>query len=165
LYVNRSRYRRTRLRRRGSLTPLQAGSALAAGLALAWYAHHAATPPGPHAAAVTDAAAASAVSGKGILGCAQLEALWKEAGGSPSAAFFAAEIARAESGGDPGATDDDGNGTVDRGLWQINSTWGSASTYDVLGNARSAVSISRDGADWSPWVTYQRGMEDGQCSP
>lgn len=44
MYVHRSRYRRTRLRRPGSLTPLQIGTALAAGAAIAWYAH--ATAPG-----------------------------------------------------------------------------------------------------------------------
>jgi Lysozyme like domain len=162
LHVHRSRYRRSRLGRHGSLTPPQIGAALAAGLALAWYAH-ATTAPGSHAHATTASAAAVAVSGSGALSCAQLEQLWEEAGGPSSAAFLAAEVARAESGGHPGATDDDGNGTVDRGLWQINSNWGSESTYSRLGNARAAVAISHGGANWTPWVTYQRGLEDGQC--
>ena len=35
---------------------------------------------------------------------------------------MAAEIATAESGGQQYATDADGNGTVDRGYWQINSS-------------------------------------------
>jgi hypothetical protein len=96
------------------------------------------------------------------LGCSQLETLWEEAGGSPSAAFMAAEIARAESGGQKNATNYNTNGTVDRGLWQINSIW-PASTFDPMGNARAAVSISQDGTNWNPWVTFQRGMEDGQC--
>ena len=160
MHVHRSRYRQARLRRHGSLTPPQIAAALAAGLALAWYAH-ATTAPGRHAAA---ADAAVAVSGSGgVLDCAQLEQLWEEAGGPSSAAFLAAEVARAESGGNPDSTDDDGNGTVDRGLWQINSIWGSESTYSGLGNARAAVAISDGGTNWTPWVTYQRGLEDGQC--
>jgi hypothetical protein len=59
LYVNRSRYRRTRLRRRGSLTPVQKAAAIAAGLAVAWYAHTA-----------TGVAVTTAVSGAG--GAAQM---------------------------------------------------------------------------------------------
>jgi cell wall-associated NlpC family hydrolase len=44
LSVYRSRARRGRPRRLGALTPAEAVAALAAGLALAWYAHHAAAP-------------------------------------------------------------------------------------------------------------------------
>jgi hypothetical protein len=167
LYVHRSRYRRTRLRRHGRLTPAQAGTALAAGLALAWYAHATAAPHGTAAATATATAAAAtatATAGNGELGCQQLEALWEQAGGPVSAASLAAEVARAESGGRPGAANHNTNGTVDRGLWQINSIWGAESTYNALANAKAAVSISRDGTNWSPWVTYQHGLEAGQCS-
>lgn len=55
--VHRSRYRRARLRRRGTLTPAQIGTAVAAGLALAWYAHAAAAPG--TGAAVTAAASSA----------------------------------------------------------------------------------------------------------
>jgi resuscitation-promoting factor RpfB len=58
LHIHRSRYRRARPRRQGSLTPLQAGSALTAGLALAWYAHTSAPPHGEPAAVTAMAAAA-----------------------------------------------------------------------------------------------------------
>jgi len=88
---------------------------------------------------------------------AQLEGLWIQAGGNPQAAPTAAAIAMAESGGNSQATDNDSNGSVDRGLWQINSVHGAQSTYDVMGNARAAVSISNNGANWSPWVTYTNG--------
>ena len=84
------------------------------------------------------------------MSCSGLEALWESAGGSPGAAFMAAEIARAESGGRQYATDDDGNGTVDRGYWQVNSINGAGSTYDPAGNARAAVQISGDGTNWMP---------------
>lgn len=54
--VHRSRYRRTRLRRRGSLTPMQTAAAIAAGLAVAWYAHSAHS-GASHGATAVDAAA------------------------------------------------------------------------------------------------------------
>jgi hypothetical protein len=88
---------------------------------------------------------------------AQLEYIWQTAGGSAPAAPIAAAVAMAESGGNSGATDCDSNGTIDRGLWQINSVHGSMSTYDVMGNARAAVSISNNGSNWSAWSTYNNG--------
>lgn len=88
---------------------------------------------------------------------AQLQGLWLQAGGTPGAAPIAAAIAMAESGGNSTATDNDSNGTVDRGLWQINSVHGAQSTYDVMGNARAAVSISNNGNNWTPWTTYNSG--------
>jgi Lysozyme like domain len=135
-------------------------SAVAAGLVLAFaVAHtHASTAAGGGAAGVPAAAVSS-----GTLDCRQLEALWESAGGSPSAAFMAAEIATAESSGQQYATDDDGNGTTDEGYWQINTSHGSLATYAAYGNARAAVLISDDGTDWSPWVTYQTGAYAGQC--
>jgi hypothetical protein len=87
----------------------------------------------------------------------QLRALWISNGGDNTAAPMAAAIALAESGGDPNATDYDNNGSVDRGLWQINSIHGSLSTFNPNGNAKAAISISGNGHDWSPWVTYQTG--------
>lgn len=98
----------------------------------------------------------------GQYSCSSLESLWEQAGGSPGTAFMAAEIAMAESGGNPNATHDDG-GSQDEGLWQINTTNGALSTYSPLGSAQSAVQLSSDGSDWSSWVTYQQGMENGQC--
>ena len=67
----------------------------------------------------------------------------------------------AESSGRQYATDDDGNGTVDEGYWQVNSIHGT--TYDPLGNAEDAVRVSDDGTNWKPWVTYDHGAEIGQC--
>jgi len=106
--------------------------------------------------------AASSVT-SGALSCRGLESLWESAGGSPAAAFTAAEIARAESGGRQYASLYNTNGTTDRGYWQINSVHGSLSTFDAAGNARAAVRISHDGRDWSPWVTYQTGAYAGRC--
>jgi hypothetical protein len=88
---------------------------------------------------------------------AQIEGIWVQAGGPVGVAPIAAAIAMAESGGNTTATDNDSNGTVDRGLWQINSVHGGQSTYDVMGNARAAVAISNNGTNWSPWTTYTSG--------
>lgn len=99
----------------------------------------------------------------GTLDCAGLERLWESAGGSPRAAFLAAEIAMAESGGRQYASLYNTNGTTDRGYWQINSVHGALSTFDARGNARSAVVISGNGTDWTPWVTYDRGLQAGRC--
>ena len=95
----------------------------------------------------------------GTLGCTGLEALWREAGGSPAAEVTAASIAMAESGGNQFAT-----GTVgERGYWQINPVNGALSTYDALGNAHAAVVMSGDGANWAPWTTFTSGAYAGRC--
>jgi Lysozyme like domain len=88
---------------------------------------------------------------------AQLESIWINNGGSKTVAPIAAAIAMAESGGDSEATDNDSNGTTDRGLWQINSLWGGLSSYDVDTNAKAAIKISNNGGDWNPWTTFTSG--------
>lgn len=114
--------------------------------------------------ALADTAAIPAAAlENGTLNCSQLEALWEEAGGNPAHAFLAAEVAMAESSGQQYASLLDGNGTTDIGYWQINTSHGALATFDALGNARAAVQISGNGADWSPWVTYQHGAEIGKC--
>ena len=101
--------------------------------------------------------------GGGTMSCHGLEALWESAGGSSGAAFTAAEIAMAESGGRQYASLNNTNGTTDRGYWQINSVHGALSTYDAAGNARAAVRLSGDGTNWGPWVTYNAGAYHGKC--
>ena len=114
--------------------------------------------PAVNPAARAPAAAVSGVSG--VYSCAALEALWEQAGGSSAEAFMAAEIARAESGGNPNAI----SSTNDYGLFQVNRpTWGALASLDPLTNARSAVSISNDGSSWGPWTTFARGAYRGQC--
>lgn len=83
--------------------------------------------------------------------------LWVQAGGSPAKAGLAASIALAESSGRVSARNQNTNGTVDRGLWQINSIHGDKSTFDPMANARAAVALSNDGASFHPWVTYNTG--------
>jgi cell wall-associated NlpC family hydrolase len=72
LSVYRSRARRGRFRRPGTLTPVQAGAAVVAGLALAWYAH---ATTAPHGRAVTAAAAAEALTARGVPGRAAATAV------------------------------------------------------------------------------------------
>ena len=96
---------------------------------------------------------------EGTLGCGALEALWREAGGSPSAQVTAASIAMAESSGEQYATGPYG----ERGYWQINPDHGTLSTYDAYGNARAAVIISDDGSNWSPWTTFVDGAYLSRC--
>ncbi|HEX4829954.1 MAG TPA: LysM peptidoglycan-binding domain-containing protein [Trebonia sp.] len=91
--------------------------------------------------------------------CSSLETLWKSAGGNAADAFMAAEIAMAESGGNPNAH----SPTNDYGLWQINGVHGAMATYDPVRNAKAAISISGDGSNWRPWTTYTSGAYRGKC--
>jgi LysM repeat protein len=121
-------------------------------------------PYGPPTRGTASAAAGSTVlttstTLSGTLGCAGLEELWEEAGGSAAQAVMAASIAMAESSGQQYATGAAG----ERGYWQINPDHGSLSTYDPLGNAKAAVIISGNGTDWTPWTTYTSGAYQGRC--
>jgi len=95
----------------------------------------------------------------GTLSCSGLEELWEDAGGSSGEAVMAASIAMAESGGNQYAL----SPTNDYGYWQINGSWGPLATYNALGNAKSAIHISADGTNWSPWTTYTSGAYYGRC--
>lgn len=92
--------------------------------------------------------------------CTALENLWDQEGGNPNEAFIAAEIATAESGGNPYAV----SPTDDIGLWQINApSWGAMASTDPVVNVRAAIAISHDGSDWYPWTTYTSGAYYGRC--
>jgi hypothetical protein len=78
-----------------------------------------------------------------------LEELWVSEGGSASAESTAACIAEHESGGNPNAI----SPTDDFGLWQVNGSWGAMASLNPYTNARSAITISHDGTNWSPWTT------------
>jgi LysM repeat protein len=96
---------------------------------------------------------------EGMYSCSGLEQIWEQAGGSSADAFMAAEIAMAESGGNPNAI----SPTDDFGLWQINASNGSLATLNPLQNARSAITLSDDGSNWGPWTTYHSGAYSGRC--
>jgi LysM repeat protein len=129
--------------------------------------------PVEHIASTTSASGASTVAVQstaqggggsadglsGTLGCSGLEQLWDSAGGNPSDAFMAAEIAMAESSGNQYAL----SPTDDYGYWQINIVNGALATFNAYGNARSAIILSDDGTNWNPWTTYRTGAYEGQC--
>jgi LysM repeat protein len=108
-------------------------------------------------AAVSTVIAQSASDGR--YSCSGLEQIWEQAGGNSADAFMAAEIAMAESGGNPNAI----SPTDDFGLWQINASNGSLATLNPLQNARSAITLSDDGSNWGPWTTYHSGAYSGRC--
>jgi soluble lytic murein transglycosylase-like protein len=101
----------------------------------------------------------SAPAPQGSYSCSALEQLWDSAGGNPNDAFMAAEIAMAESGGNPNAI----SPTNDYGLWQINGSNGSLATLDPFANAKSAIILSDNGTNWGPWTTYTSGAYSGKC--
>ncbi len=109
--------------------------------------------------AASSSTRSSYVAPSGQYSCSSLENLWDEAGGNPADAFMAAEIAMAESGGNPNAI----SPTDDYGLWQINASNGSLATLDPYENAKSAIALSDDGANWGAWTTYTAGMYEGRC--
>lgn len=90
----------------------------------------------------------------------ELKALWIQAGGNPQNAGIAAAFAMAESGGNANAKNVNRNGSEDRGYWQINTIHGAKSSFDPLANARAAVAISNNGANWKPWCV---GYTDKAC--
>ncbi|GAA1982653.1 ricin-type beta-trefoil lectin domain protein [Catenulispora subtropica] len=74
----------------------------------------------------------------------------------------AVAVAMAESGCVPHAknVNDDG-GSVDRGLWQMNSRYhpevSDSCAYQIQCNANAAWRVSDHGARWSPWSAYNNG--------
>ncbi len=90
-------------------------------------------------------------------GKSQIMNLWTRQGGSAQVANLAASVALAESGGNPSASNKNSNGSIDRGLWQINSVHGALSTFNPAANAKAAVKISSGGRNWRPWVAFTNG--------
>lgn len=72
-----------------------------------------------------------------------------------------AAIALAESGGDPSAINTSNeDGSVDRGLLQINSVHAqyiAARLFEPDYNAQAGYDISSGGTDYTPWVTFNTG--------
>jgi len=89
----------------------------------------------------------------------QLKDIWIMAGGPPDVANIAAAIAIGESGGRSDATANEPDGSVSRGLWQINSVHGSKSSYDITTNARAAVELYKSkGGKFTDWTVYNKGI-------
>jgi hypothetical protein len=108
----------------------------------------------PHAAG----AGGNVQNNKAAYSFTDRQKLWVAAGGNPSKAILAAAVSMAENrSGDPHARHRNSDGSVDVGLWQINSVHGAQATEDPMGNARAAVAISKNGTDWRPWTTFRSG--------
>lgn len=91
---------------------------------------------------------------------AQLRAL-ATAAGFPDPRLAAA-VAMAESGGKAWIIVPEPKGGPSFGLWQIHLSdhpqFRGVDLLDPATNARAALEISRNGADWSPWSTYKNGL-------
>ncbi len=77
---------------------------------------------------------------------------------------IAVAVSMAESGHNPLATNMNTNGSVDHGLWQINSIHGAllqrGDWRDPEDNARMAYQVWSDAGGWTPWVTYNEGLHE-----
>jgi hypothetical protein len=127
----------------------QAEKKAATALAAKKAAAAAAARPAPAPVTPTPVSTYSSPPALGYYSAAQIGALWLTEGGSAEAEGAAECIAEHESGGNPNAI----SPTDDRGLWQINGSWGALSTVNPAENARAAIMISHDGTSWSPWTT------------
>lgn len=92
---------------------------------------------------------------------AQIAGAAKAAGFSGGSLATAVAVALAESSGDPGATNQNTNGSTDYGLWQINSVHGpllkQGDWRNPTDNAKMAFRVSAGGTTWTPWTTYKSG--------
>jgi surface antigen len=73
----------------------------------------------------------------------------------------AVAVAMGESGGVTSATHVNDDGSVDRGLWQVNSgawpNYTESCLFDASCNAGAMMDISGGGTNWNPWVVYTTG--------
>ena len=89
----------------------------------------------------------------------QIAGAAKAAGFPDNELATATAVALAESGGETTATNRNTNGSVDYGLWQINTIHGSllsqGDKFNPTDNAKMAYTVwSRAGNKWSPWSAY-----------
>lgn len=86
----------------------------------------------------------------------------QQAGFNGYAAVVASAVAYAESGGNIYAQHINSDGSVDRGLFQINNRYhpevSDSCAYNPLCAAKATYSITNAGSDWSQWVTYTHGI-------
>lgn len=89
----------------------------------------------------------------------QIAGAAKAAGFPDSELATATAVALAESGGETTATNRNTNGSVDYGLWQINTVHGSllsqGDKFNPTDNAKMAYTVwNGAGRKWSPWSAY-----------
>lgn len=84
-----------------------------------------------------------------------------QAGFSQNHLVEAIAISLTESGGVANAQHLNTNGTIDYGLWQINSSHTQYNSnqliFDPVYNAKAAYQLSSGGRNWGPWTTYSSG--------
>ena len=87
----------------------------------------------------------------------ELQTLWISQGGSPGTAFEAANVAMAESSGEPAVTSANPDGGTNVGLWQLDTKGvGAGYTIEQLSdpatNCRITVMHTANGTNWSEWA-------------
>lgn len=93
----------------------------------------------------------------GVYDYQALADLWTKSGGDGSLADTMAAIALAESSGDPEATNINLDGSIDRGLWQVNSiNYDSDTLLEPSTNVGWAIKIEKQ-QGLRAWTTYKTG--------
>jgi hypothetical protein len=125
------------------------------------------TPAAAVAQDIEAQAVQTAVTGPGAAGAAPavsgayttstLGALWTSQGGSSGTAFEAANVAMAESSGNPDAIGSNPDGGQDVGLWQLDTKgvgagYTTAQLQDPATNARITIMATANGTNWSEWA-------------
>lgn len=92
----------------------------------------------------------------------QIAAWARQAGWSEANIPMVVAISHAESGGNPNAENDsNSNGSVDRGLMQINSIHSdllkTGDVFNPVDNLKMALQVYNDSGSWKPWSTYNNG--------
>jgi hypothetical protein len=112
-------------------------------------------------AACAQVQAAPTTDPSGVLTRAQVMELASDAGFTAWGLTEIVKIAYAESGFNTQARLVDADGSIDRGLYQINSYWHSevsdACSYDAWCATQQAYRISKQGTDFSQWTSYEEG--------
>jgi len=97
------------------------------------------------------------------LSAQQIAGYARAAGFPPDQIATATAVALAESGGETTATNKaNTNGSIDYGLWQINTVHGAllnqGDKFNPLDNAKMALTVyARAGNKWTPWTVYKSG--------
>lgn len=93
------------------------------------------------------------------LSAAQIAEYAYQAGFRDSDVTIAVAVALAESGGRTDATNRNSNGSIDRGLMQINSVHDEmpGNRFDPLTNMRLAFAIKTRRGSWKDWATFNSG--------
>jgi Lysozyme like domain len=107
--------------------------------------------------AAAEGPAGTAPAHSGAYDLQALQQLWMDEGGSSQTAFEAANVAIAESSGNPDATSANPDGGTNVGLWQLDTRGvGAGYTEDQLKdpgtNARITVLHTANGTNWSSWA-------------